>query len=78
MGWRHDRRSEAATESRIISRKVTHVPVGTTHRMKMITLRGQRPVTGGRLASSASSLRKVGPEYSKETQSVAPLGGKHV
>jgi acyl-CoA synthetase (AMP-forming)/AMP-acid ligase II len=62
----------------ISRRKVSHVPIGTTHRMKMITLRCQRPKTRGRLASSASSLRKVGPEYSKATQSVAPPGGKHV
>ena len=57
--------------------RVIHVPVGTTQRMKMIALRCQRPMTGGRSASSASSLHRVGPEYSKETRSVAPAVGKH-
>ena len=55
-----------------VPHRVIHVPVGTTQRMKMIALRCQRPMTGGRSASSASSLHRVGPEYSKETRSVAP------
>jgi hypothetical protein len=56
---------------------VIHLPMGTTPRMKMIALRCRRPKTGGRSATSALSLHTVGPEYSKETLSVAPLVGKH-
>src|SRR5688500_5840876 len=52
--------------------KVIHVPIGTTRRMKMVASQCRRPMTGGRFASSASSLGKVGPEHSKETRSVAP------
>src|SRR5687768_8930168 len=62
----------AATKVRNISRKVIHVPIGTTRRMKMVASQCRRPMTGGRFASSASSLGKVGPEHSKETRSVAP------
>ncbi len=57
---------------------VIYVPLGTTRRMKMIASQRQRPMTSGRSDCSASSLHTVGPEYSKGTRSVAPLGGKHV
>src|ERR671923_2002764 len=57
------------------SHRVIHVPLGTTQRMKMIALRCHRPMTSGRSVSSASSLYRVGPEYSKGTLSVAPAVG---
>jgi hypothetical protein len=49
---------------------------GTTRRMKMIALRCRRPMTSGRSETSALSLHTVGPEYSKETLSVAAQVGK--
>ena len=61
----------------LIHHRVIHVPLGTTQRMKMIACRCRRPMTSGRSVSSASSLYRVGPEYSKGTLSVAPAVGKH-
>jgi hypothetical protein len=77
-GQRYLRSRSGEKMANTYSRKVIHVPIGTTLRMKMVASHCRRPKTAGRFASSAWSLCKVGPEYSKATQSVAPPGGKHV
>jgi hypothetical protein len=55
--------------------RVIHVAVGTTRLVKMIAVRCQRPMTGARSVSTASSLYRVGPEYSTRTPPVAPSVG---